>query len=120
MSEYDAKVRARFNAKWKANENGCWLWTGAHGRYGNLSVNKRHMDAHRFSWLLHRGQIPDGMRVLHSCDVSLCVNPEHLFLGTAKDNTRDMLAKGRHRYSTAKAPSGERHWKRRRNVHAFP
>lgn len=53
--------------------------------------------AHRISWLIHRGPIPSGMLVLHSCDVRRCVNPKHLFLGTQLDNLRDMATKGRAR-----------------------
>jgi hypothetical protein len=51
--------------------------------------------AHRMSWEMHFGPIPEGMLVLHHCDVRRCVRPDHLFLGTARDNTRDMIAKGR-------------------------
>jgi hypothetical protein len=52
--------------------------------------------AHRVSWVLHRGEIPDGALVLHKCDVPICVNPDHLFLGTQSTNLKDMAAKGRH------------------------
>lgn len=51
--------------------------------------------AHRLSWQQRNGEIPSGMCVLHRCDTPLCVNPDHLFLGTKKDNTNDMKAKGR-------------------------
>ena len=51
--------------------------------------------AHRISWMLHRGPIPDGMYVCHRCDVRECVNPDHLFVGTSLDNWQDMDAKGR-------------------------
>jgi len=84
---------------------GCWLWTGAHMRgtgYGSIQTGSRRLGgqtigAHRASWIAHRGPIPAGIRVLHRCDVRLCVNPAHLFLGTAQDNMQDMLRKGRGR-----------------------
>ena len=78
---------------------GCWLWTGLVGSngYGRLSVRKNTMSAHRWSYTAFRGEIPDGALVCHSCDVRVCVNPDHLWLGTHKDNTRDMLKKGRAR-----------------------
>lgn len=60
--------------------------------------------AHRVSWELHRGAIPDGFLVLHRCDVRPCVNPDHLFIGDYSDNANDMHAKGR-----GNVPRGERH-----------
>ena len=83
--------------------SGCWLWTAAHagekyGGHGTFVFSKKNrMGAHRASWLLFRGAIPDGMQVLHTCDVGACVNPNHLFLGTQIDNMADMKAKGRGR-----------------------
>lgn len=56
---------------------------------------KRHL-AHRFSWIIYFGSIPNGLHVLHHCDIPKCVNPEHLFLGTQSDNMNDMHSKGRH------------------------
>jgi len=75
----------------------CWLWTGAKGKgpYGMFSLGREKIKAHRASWIIHFGEIPEGMYVLHKCDVSLCVNPEHLFLGTHKNNMEDMVRKGR-------------------------
>lgn len=81
----------------KKVHGGCWEWTGAcsHNGYGTLSTSYPERRAHRYVWLTQHGPIPRGMLVLHKCDNRRCVNPSHLFLGTAKDNTRDMQAKGR-------------------------
>lgn len=82
----------------KANLNACWLWIGARDRrgYGNFAVHGTgHLSAHRFSYELHHGAIPKGLYVLHKCDVPRCVNPKHLWAGTASENTLDMFAKGR-------------------------
>lgn len=75
---------------------GCWLWTGAmqHG-YGKIRVVMKDVRAHRASWEIHNGPIPDGMCVLHKCDTPLCVNPAHLFLGTQQENIADKQSKGR-------------------------
>lgn len=74
-------------------ENGCWLWRGAQSSAGYGACGYRDIPgertAHRVSWHLHRGPIPDGRMVLHTCDVKLCVNPEHLYLGDGKDNASD-------------------------------
>ena len=76
----------------------CWNWCGGtnHFGHGKYRRNGRLENAHRVSWEMHTGSIPTGMFVLHKCDNPKCVNPEHLFLGTAWDNTQDMLKKGRH------------------------
>lgn len=74
----------------------CWQWIGgAAGEYGGAWFERRQELAHRISWILHFGKIPGGMFVLHKCDNKLCVNPEHLFLGTQADNMRDKVEKGR-------------------------
>lgn len=76
---------------------GCWEWQGfiqPHG-YGTFWWNGRSRAAHRASWEIYHGSIPEGMLVLHRCDNPPCVNPDHLFLGTNKDNSEDMVAKGR-------------------------
>lgn len=91
--------------------SGCWLWDGAwNGKgYGVVCNTGGERQTHRLSWLLHRGAIPDGKMVLHRCDVPCCVNPDHLFLGVAKDNTRDMMRKGRHKPRIKLTPDQVRH-----------
>lgn len=81
----------------KITETGCWIWIGPcfNEGYGWFFVNGKPIGAHRVSWELHNGPIPDGMYVLHTCDVRPCVNPDHLFIGTQKDNIHDAIKKGR-------------------------
>ena len=90
----------RFFNKVSINENGCWIWKGAksspgYGSFHYICNGKKHTRAHRVSWLLFIGEIPDGLNVLHKCDVISCVNPMHLFLGTQADNIMDCIQKGR-------------------------
>jgi len=87
--------------------SGCWLWTaGKLGKgYGQFLGNSGVISAHRFSYELHYGKIPKGMYICHHCDNPLCVKPDHLFLGTPRDNVMDCIKKGRFN-----SPYGESHW----------
>lgn len=88
--------------------DGCWLWTGSQKYgYGRVMIGGVRKLAHRWAFEIYRGESPDGLCVCHTCDVPLCVNPDHLFLGTRADNVADMDAKKRR-----VPPRGER------NAHA--
>ena len=113
----------RFFQKVQKTPN-CWFWTASkrnkgYGAFVYPSINGDIVQgrAHRFSWEVHHGKIPENLCVLHKCDVPACVNPSHLFLGTKRQNNLDMVKKGRHRHGTSKTPvslckykRGEHHW----------
>jgi hypothetical protein len=87
------------------NKNGCWIWCGyvaKHG-YGVTSYRSKTMLAHRLSWILFRGELEKDIDICHHCDNPKCVNPDHLFSGTAKDNVIDCFNKKR------KSHKGENH-----------
>lgn len=99
----DANRRPVGERFWKFVEpipegDGCWIWTGSQTPkgYGYFwFTGGKWRSAHRASWEIHNGPIPDGLHVLHRCDNPPCVNPAHLFLGTGLDNSRDCYRKGR-------------------------
>jgi len=82
----------------KIPESGCWLWIGSitnHG-YGTMTLGRnKNISAHRASYELRHGPIPDGMLALHHCDIKCCVNPDHIFLGNQQDNMTDKVCKNR-------------------------
>ena len=88
---------ARFDRSYRITDSGCWEWVGPRQPNG-YGVIAEGLSTHRFSYERFKGAIPLGMCVLHSCDNKICVNPEHLFLGTNNDNTQDMMAKGRNHW----------------------
>lgn len=100
-------AQERFEAKFEKGD-GCWNWKAGKQRdgYGQFRFAGRHQRAHRVSWMLYVGEIPDNLQVLHHCDNPSCVNPSHLFLGTIADNAHDRDSKGRCRGA---GPGGERH-----------
>lgn len=103
MADFPVTTHARFWSKVDVgNATDCWHWQAGktHFGYGKFGDTK----AHRISWEMFNGPIPDGLMVCHKCDNPRCVNPAHLFVGTAADNNRDRTEKGRSR-----APRGERH-----------
>lgn len=83
-------LKNKINSNYHVDENGCWIWeksrvASGHGYIWIPKIGKQYV--HRISFLIHNGQIPDGFCVIHKCDNPLCINPEHLFLGTRRDST---------------------------------
>ena len=89
----------------------CWLCIGRLNKnsYGVIIVNGKQWMAHRLSYAVFKGEIPDGMFVCHSCDNPSCVNPDHLWLGSATDNFRDSESKGRASWQLARSVGGEKY-----------
>lgn len=99
MARYGPKPRALEDRFWEkvVKSDGCWVWQAAtfqgYGVFGR--ADGQSVRAHRMSWEMHNGPIPDGLNVLHHCDNPPCVRPDHLFLGTTADNQQDMRSKHR-------------------------
>lgn len=92
----------------------CWIWKGTErgqNGYGGIKHDGKQWMAHRFSWQMHNGPIPDGKIVCHKCDTPKCVNPNHLFLGTQQDNMDDRGAKGRSASGDGLSESIKKGWK---------
>jgi hypothetical protein len=103
IPEPTEQLRQRFLSYVVERESGCKEWTGGVSEgYGTFSIERRTYRSHRVAYRYFVGPIPDGLMVLHKCDNPLCVNPAHLFAGTALDNVRDMIAKGRDSFGEPK------------------
>lgn len=91
-------IAETFDDHWTENENGCWIWqrciSQSYG-YGRLRIDGKDWLAHRYSYEIKIGPIPEGLQLLHSCDVCCCVNPAHLTPGTNLQNQSDKAARGR-------------------------
>lgn len=99
LAKRNAESAVGFENQYVPEPNsGCWLWLGAlkANGYGHINISGATTPAHRYSWVRHRGPIPEGAHVLHRCDVRGCVNPDHLFLGDNAANVADKMLKGRH------------------------
>lgn len=98
-ADADAKTMALIEARSIPEPNsGCWLWTStlANTGYGRVVRGRKQLGAHRLAWeAANCSAVPAGMFICHRCDVTMCVNPDHLFLGTPQDNVADMDRKGR-------------------------
>lgn len=97
LEQHKASKLARVDKQ----QNGCWIWNGSLcGRmgYGQTQVHKKSWLTHRLFYTWYKGEIPQGMFVLHKCDVPACVNPDHLFLGDAEANAKDMVSKRRNKH----------------------
>lgn len=97
-AHHGKSVKRRFDNRYEIDEEtGCWEWTGyvkEQTGYGEMSVNAESEGAHRISYRLHNGEIPEGSWVLHKCHNPPCVNPDHLYAGDVRDNVKDAIEEG--------------------------
>lgn len=111
MTKHGLTPRQRFDTHVEINDtdpDACHLWTGAKDQsgYGHFNMNGTPVKAHRAAYDFNKGAIPEGLIVRHMCDNPACVNPNHLELGTHKENTQDMMQRGRGRW-----PKGREHYR---------
>jgi len=125
--KHDARTLERFFSKVQKTET-CWLWAASKNKfgYGQFGIRKNGKSfmavTSRVSWEIHRGEIPAGLCVLHVCDIRHCVNPDHLFLGTKRDNSDDMIRKGRAKHIGLTGPTNPNSkltWKQARQIRSL-
>lgn len=97
MAKKEAPYKRLLSGFILQSDSGCWEWQGSKYKngYGWMKVFGRSVSAHRYSYELHNGYIPDGLEVRHTCDNRCCINPDHLILGTHQENMQDAVDRGR-------------------------